>query len=321
MFLGHPNFTAWLAAKLLAKYGRKRFNIQNQKQRQDYISAHFDPETNEWKQPIDLKRVSFTNLSLYNTEYSVFKYLQETEIDVLQKAPYHQLTVYTEIINHSDSYTYNKPIDADTFLVGIHSARIQQISNLFLTTDVVPKMLEPLSNLSKINDNFLKSFAMELAIKATIYTEFAKIFNRHPVIKNSHNHLKNKETISEKYKNDCLVGEFLTAEIQTRTKALVESDFFEENNDADTLTKEMLQLCIATLYLYYAQQSQPTDDLSAAERLFCTFNAQVEKSASNSQALLETMNRTHPIMDSEDIKYPFTKLYEQHETFSHKMRP
>lgn len=319
MFLGHPNFTSWLAAKLLAKYGRKRFNIQNQKQRQDYISAHFDPETNEWKQPIDLKRVSFTNLSLYNTEYSVFKYLQETEIDVLQKAPYNQLTVYTEIINHSDSDTFIKPIDADTCLVGIHSARIQQISNLFLTTDVVPKMLEPLSNLSKINDNFLKSFAMELAIKATIYTEFAKIFNRHPVIKNSLNHLKNKETISEKYKNGCLVGEFITAEIQTRTKALIESAFFEETNDADALTKEMLQLCIAVLYLYYAQQSQTTDALSAAERLFCCFNTLSKKSASNTQAMIETMNRTHPIIESEGIKYPFTDIYKQHETFSNEV--
>ncbi|MEA1989917.1 MAG: hypothetical protein U9N57_12040 [Pseudomonadota bacterium] len=320
MFLGQPNFSSWLITKLLAKYSRKRFNIQNQKQRQDYISAHQNPETNEWKQPIDLKRVCFTNLSQYNTEYSVLKYLLETELDVLQKAPYSQLTVYTEIINDTVSDTFIKPIDADTFLVGIHTGRIQQISNLFLPTDVVPKILHPLSNLSKINEKFLKSFAMELAVKATIYTEFAKIFNQHPAIKNSLDYLRNKEGISEKYKDDLLAGKFLTTEIQTRTKVLVESAFFEETNDADILTKEMLQLCIATLYLYYAQQSKPTDELSAAERVFCTFNALSEKSQSNTKTLLEAMNNTHPTLESEGIKYPFTDLYEQHETFSYEIR-
>jgi len=319
MFFGHPNLSSWLTAKLLARYGRKRFNIQNQTQRQDYISAHQNPETNEWQQPIDLKRVSFTNLSLYSTEYSVFKYLLETELDVLQKAPFNQLTVYTEIIKHSAADTFIKPIDADSFLVGIHSGRIQQISNLFLTTDVVPKILEPLSNLPKINERFLKSFAMELAVKATIYTEFAKIFNQHPSIQNSLNHLRNKEGISEKYKNDCLVGEFLIKEIQTRTKALVESAFFEESNDTDSLTKEMLQLCIATLYLNYAQHSKPTDEISAAERVFCTFNALTKTSQTNTQLLLETMNRTHPIMESEGIKYPFVNLYTLHQTFTNEM--
>lgn len=320
MFLGHPNITSWLTAKLLATYGRKRFNIQSQKQRQDYISAHFDPEMNEWKQPVDLKRVSFTNLSLYNTEYSVFKYLLESELDILQKPPYNLLTVYTEIINHSASDTFIKPIDADTFLIGINTGRIQQISNLFLTTDVVTKILNPLTNLTKIHENFLKSFAMELAVKATIFIEFAKIFNQHPTIINSLNHLRNKEAISEKYKNDYLVGEFLITEIQTRTKALVESDFFEETNDADTLTNEVLQLCIASLYLYYAQQNKPTDALSAVERVFCSFYPLTEKSPSNTQALLETMNITHQVMDSEGIKYPSINLNTQHETFAHEVR-
>ncbi|MEA3404440.1 MAG: hypothetical protein U9R28_01735 [Pseudomonadota bacterium] len=320
MFLGHPNFSSWLTAKLLAKYGRKRFKIQNKQQRQDYISAHYNPETKQWQQPIDLKRVSFTNLSIYNTEYSVFKYLLETELDVLQKAPYNQLTIYTEIINYPSSDTFINPIDANTFLVGIYTGRIQKISNLFLTTDTVTKILEPLNNLSQINEQFLKSFAMELAVKASIYNEFAKIFNQHPVTKRNLKQLTNKETISDKYKNDCLVGEFLTKEIQTRTKALVESAFFEEGHDADTLINEMLQLCIASLYVYYVQQSQETDELSAAERVFCTFNALTEKSQSNTQLMLETMNRTHPIMESEGIEHPFTGLYTLHETFSNEMR-
>jgi len=320
MFLGQPNFSYWLTTKLLAKYGRKRFNIQNKTQSQDYISAHQNPATNEWKLPIDLKRVCFTNLSQYNTEYSVLKYLLETELDVLQKAPYNQLTVYTEVINDSGATTFITPIDTDTFLVGIHTGLIQQITNLFLTTEVIPKVLKPLSNLSKINNTFLKSFAMELAVKATIYFEFAKIFDQHSMTKNNLNQLINKEAIPDKYINDLLVGEFLTTEIQTRTKGLVESTFFEENDDKTTLTNEMLQLCIASLYLFYAQQSTETDTLSPAERLFCTFNALTEQSQSNTQALLEAMNNTHPIMESEGIENPFTDFQEQHEKYSHKMR-
>jgi len=318
MFFGQPNLSYWLTAKLLAKYGRKRFNIQSENQRQAYISAHHNPETNGWKKPVDLQRVSFTNLSIYHTEYSVFKYLLETELDVLQKAPYNQLTIYTEIINYPASDTFVNPIDADTFLIGIHSGRIQQISKLFLTTEVVPKILEPFNKLSDINEQFLKSFGMELAVKATIYTEFANTFNPHPKLKNSLP--SNKEAIAEKYKNDFLVGEFLTREIQTRTKSLVESAFFEENNDAEILTKEMLQLCIASLYVYYAQQSEPEDALSAAERVFCTFNSLTKTSQSNMQLMLETMNRTHPIMESEEIEHSFTDLYEQHQAFNNKMR-
>jgi len=318
MFLGQPNFSTWLTNKLLSKYGRKRFNIQNPEQQKAYVLAHQNPETNGWLKPVDLQRVSFTNLSLYNTEYSVFKYLLETELDVLQKAPYNQLTVYTEIINYPASDAFVKPIDADTFLVGIHSGRIQQISNLFLTTEVVPKILEPLSKLSEINAQFLKSFAMELAVKATIYTEFASIFTQHPKLKNSLP--SNKEAIAEKYKNDFLVGEFLTREIQTRTKSLVESAFFEENNDAEILTKEMLQLCIASLYVYYAQQSKAEDNLDAAQRLFCAFNSLTETSQSNTQLMLETMNTTLSIMESEGIEHPFSDLYEQHKTFNSEIQ-
>jgi len=40
MFFGHSNFSFWLTVKLLAKEGRKRFNIQNETQRQAFISAH-----------------------------------------------------------------------------------------------------------------------------------------------------------------------------------------------------------------------------------------------------------------------------------------
>jgi len=313
MFLGQPNFSSWLTAKLLAKYSRKRYNIQNEQQRQDYISAHYNSETNQWIQPVDLKRVSFTNLSIYNTEYSVFKYLLETELDVLQKAPYDQITVYTEIINYPSSETFIKSIDKNTFLVGIYTGRIQKISNLFLTTEAVTKILEPLSKLSEINEQFLKAFAMELAVKATIYTEFAKIFNQHAAIKNN-------QSIAKKYQNEALVGEFLTTEIQTRTNALVESAFFEEGHDADTLTNEMLQLCIASLYLYYAQQSTETDELSVAERVFCTFHALTENSQSNSELMLETMNRTHPVIESENIEHSYTDLYGQHQTFTKKLR-
>ena len=313
MFFGQPNFTSWLTAKLLAKYGRKRFNIQNEQQRQDYITAHFNSETNQWIQPVDLKRVSFTNLSIYNTEYSVFKYILETELDVLQKAPYDQITVYTEIINAPASETFIKPIDANTFLVGIYTGRIQKISNLFLTTEAVSKILEPLSKLSEINEQFLKTFAMELAVKATIYAEFAQIFNPHPAI-------KNKQGIAKKYQNAVLVGEFLITEIQTRTNALLKSSFFEQNHDADTLTNEMLQLCIASLYLYHAQQSTESDELSPAERLFCTFYALTKQSQSNTQLMLESMNRTHAIIESEGIKNQYTDLKAQHEKFSVKMR-
>ena len=317
MFLGQPNLSSWITSKLLAKYARKRFNIKNHNQRQAYISAHQNPENKEWKQPVDLKRVCFTNLSIYNTEYSVFKYLLETELDVLQKAPYSKLTVYTEIINHSAPETFITKINADTFLIGIHSGRIQQISNLYLTTDVVPKLLEPLNNMSQINEQFLKSFAMELAVKATIYTEFAKTFNQHPSFDNSR--LIKREAVPKKYQNDCLVGVFLTKEIQTRTKTLVESAFFEEGHDEDKLTNEMLQLCIASLYLYYAQQSQPTDGLSASERVFCSFDALIVNSESNTQTLLETMNKTHPIMQLEGIEPPFTDLYTQYQIYRSEM--
>jgi hypothetical protein len=318
MFLGQPNFSTWLTTKLLSKYGRKRFNIQDLEQRQAYVLAHQNPETNGFLKPVDLQRVSFTNLSLYNTEYSVFKYLLETELDVLQKAPYNQLTVYAEIINYPASDAFVKPVDADTFLVGIHSGRIQQISNLFLTTEVVSKILEPLSKLSEINEQFLKSFAMELAVKATIYAEFANIFTQHPKIKNRLP--SNLHSVLEKYKNDLLVGEFLVTEIQNRTHALLESDFFEENKDTEMLTKEMLQLCIASLYVYYTKQSKTEDALSAAQRLFCTFNSLTKTPQSNTQLMLETMNRTHPIMESEDIQHPFSDLYEQHKTFNLQMQ-
>ena len=318
MFLGHPNFSSWLTAKLLAKYGRKRFKIQNEVQSQAYISAHKNPDTNGWKKPIDLKRVSFTNLSLYNTEYSVFKYLLETELDVLQKAPYNQLTVYTEIIDDTPPATFINPIDADTFLVGINTGRIQHISNLFLVTDVVNKILEPLSNLSKINDRFLKSFAMELAVKATIYKEFSKIFTQHAAIKN--NLPINQEAIAEKYRNDCLVGEFLVTEIQTRTKAMVESAFFDETNDKYSLTNEMLQLCIASLYVYFTQKSEERNKVSAEEQIFCTFNSLTEGSQSNKELMLEAMNTTHPIMESQNIEHPAINLHEQHEKFSNEIR-
>jgi len=290
MFLGHANFSVWLTAQLLAVYGRKRFGIQNQTQRQGYLFAHQDSKTSEWKKPVDLNRVCFTNLSMYNTEYSVFKYLLETELDVLKHAPYNQITVYTEVINHRSSDTFINPIDNDTFLVGIHSGRIQQISTLFLSTDVVTKMIEPLSKLSEINQIFLKSFAMELAVKATIYLEFSKIFNQHPIILKSHKHLensKNWDTIPKKYQNDYLVGTFLSKEIQTRTKALVESAFFDGSNDANTLTNEVLQLCIASIYLYYAHQSTEKDDLSAAERVFCTFNALIKNLQATSKPYLK----------------------------------
>jgi len=317
MFLGHPTFASWLTAKLLATYGRKRFNIAPT-QRQAYVSAHRNPETNEWQHPIDLKRVSFTNLSQYNTEYSVFKYVLETELDVLQQAPYNQLTIYTEIINHTASETFIKPIDNDTFLVGIHSGRIQQISHLFLTTDAVTKMLEPLSHLSKINERFLKSFAMELAVKATIYKEFANIFTQHPAIQN--NAIKSNKAVPEKYKKEYLVGEFLTKEIQTRTQALVESSFFEEDNDAEALTNEMQKLCIASLYLHYAQQSKPGETLSAAKRVFCTFHSLTESSPTNTKLLLETMNQTHPIIKAEGIETPFADLDTEHETVSNEIR-
>ncbi len=319
MFLGHANFSSWLTAKLLAKYGRKRFNIQDHKQRQDYISAHYNPETSQWKKPIDLKRVSFTNLSLYNTEYSVFKYLLETELDVLQKAPYNQLTIYTEIINYPAADTFIKSINADSFLIGIHSGRIQQISNLFLTTEVVPKILEPLTNLSEINERFLKSFAMELAVKATIYSEFATIFNQHSRIQNSQRILENSESIKEKYRNDFLAGKFLSKEIQARTEALVKSAFFKGNDDKATLKDEMLQLCIASLYVYYAQQSKESDQLSAAERVFCTFYSLTENYENTTELMLETMSSTHPIMESQNIKHPLIDLYTLHETFSKEM--
>lgn len=313
MFLGHPNFSSWLTTKLLARYGRKRFNIQNPAQSQAYISAHQNPETKQWQKPVDLQRVSFTNLSQYNTEYSVLKYLRETELDVLQKAPYNQLTIYTEIIEHSAPDTFTNPIDQDSFLVGIHTGLIQQIANLLLTTGAVSKILESLNNLTKINEQFLKSFAMELAVKATIYSEFAQIFNQHP-------NLKNKDGIAEKYQNDCLVGEFLTSEIQTRTKSLVESTFFEEIDDTEILTQEVLELCIASLYLYYAQQSEQTDQLTAAERIFATFYSLTERSQNNTEIMFETINRTQPVIEAEGIKQPSIDLLEQYETFRKAVR-
>jgi len=318
MFFGQPNFSSWLTAKLLAKYAGKRFKIKDPQQRQDYISAHYNPDTKQWQQPVDLKRVSFTNLSLYNTEYSVFKYLLETEIDVLQKAPYNQLTVYTEIINYPSTDTFTTTIDKNTFLVGIYTGRIQQISKLFLTTEVVSKILEPLSNLSEISERFLQSFAMELAVKATIYSEFANIFNQHPAIKTSL--LTNEKKLPKKYENDLLVGEFLTTEIQTRTKALVESAFFEGNNNPDILTREVLQLAIASLYLYYSKQGEESYEVNSAERLFCTFNALTEHSVSNKELMLETMDRTHSIMESEDINPPSADLYKLHETFTNQLQ-
>ena len=318
MFLGHPNLSSWLTAKLLATYSRKRFNIQNPAQRQAYISAHQYPEANGWKRPIDLKRVSFTNLSLYNTEYSIFKYLLETELDVLQKAPYNQLTVYTEIIEDTALETFINPIDADTFLVGIHAGRLQHISNLFLSTEVVTNILEPLSNLSKINTRFLESFAMELAVKATIYKEFAKIFTQHPVIKNSLP--GNIRAIREKYKNDCLVGDFLVSEIQTRTQAMIESAFFEKTHDKDSLTTEMLYLCIASLYVYYVEHSKDTDEISAEEQIFAAFNNLTEQSLAHKELMLEAMESTHPIMELQGIKNPTANLHEQHDIFGKEIK-
>lgn len=315
MFSGRSNLSSWLTTKLLATYGRKRFKLKDPAERQTYIKGHFDAGKNQWLQPVDLKRVSFTNLSLYNTEYSVFKYVLETELDVLQKAPYNQLKVYTEIINNETPESFTKPIDSNTFLVGIHTGKIQQISALFLTTEVVTEILESLPNLAEINARFLKSFAMELAVKATIYNEFANIFNRHPIIQNSQRILENQTALAGCYQNDSLVGKFLTNEIQARTQALVESAFYKETHDANTLTDEVLQLCIASLYVYYAQQQSEGDTLSAAERTFCTFYEFTEHSENNSSLMLETMKRTHSIMEFQEMEYADTNLDTAYQTF------
>lgn len=319
MFSGQSNLSSWFTTKLLATYGRKRFKIKDLAKRQAYIEAHYHLESHQWLQPVDLKRVSFTNLSLYNTEYSVFKYVLETELDVLQKAPYNQLTIYTEIINNETPESFTKSIDANTFLVGLYTGKIQQISALFLNTEVVGDILKTLPNLAEISARFLKSFAMELAVKATIYSEFSNVFNHHPTIQNSQRILENKTELADRYKNDSLVGEFLTSEIQARTQALVESAFYKETHDADTLTDEVLQLCIASLYLYYAQQPSETEKLSAAERIFCTFYRLTKDSESNTELMLETMKRTHAIMESQEIECTDTNLADAHQTFIHQM--
>lgn len=318
MFLGHSNFSSWLTTKLLTAYGRKRFKINDPEQRHAYISAHQNSETGEWIKPTDLTRVSLTNLSQYNTEYSVLKYLLETELDVLQQPPYNQLTVYTEIIENTSPDTFTKAIDDDTFLVGIHSGRIQQIANLLLTTDVVPKILEPLTRLTKINETFLKTFAMELAVKATIYAEFANIFNQHATLKNSQQ--TPNQSMPEKYKNDLLVGDFLTKEIQSRTHLMLESSFFDEDKDEDVLRNEMQQLCIASLYVYYAQQRQENDQLAAEERVFCTFTSLTENHPNITQQMLDTMQATQSIIEAASIESSEPDVFQQHDKFRQTMQ-
>lgn len=342
MFLGHPNFTSWLNTKLLTKYGRKRFGIQDPAQRQAYIRAHQSQETQEWITPIDLKRVSFTNLSQYNTEYSVLKYLLETELDVLQQPPYNQLTVYTEVIENNAPDTFIKPIDDDSFLVGIYSGRIQALSHLFLASDAVPNILESLTSLTKINATFLKSFAMELAVKATIYTEFASIFNQHPTLKNSQQ--TPNQDMPNAYKNDVLVGDFLTREIESRIQLMLESSFFDatENdgqedqpeddqkheidhkNKADhakeTLANEVRQLCIASLYLYCAQQHKENETPTAEESVFCLFHSLTAHNQDLSDLMLKTMSTTQPIIEHQGWQVTASELETQFNTFTSKIQ-
>ena len=242
MFFGHPNFSAWFNSKLLTTYARKRFKLTDTEQREAYIQAHFDSATQQWQLPVDLKRVSFTNLSMYYTDYSVFKYLLETELDVLQQAPYNQITIYPEIIESDFPEARIANINDDAFIVWISTAAIKTISDKFFISECVSQILEPLENLSKINVTFLKSFAMELAVKHHIYQEYAKIFNQHPAVKNTLTILDEHKNLKTTDKHLALAQDFIKDEIEKRTETMLESDFFADINK-QTLRQEMQQFC------------------------------------------------------------------------------
>lgn len=320
MFFGHENFTAWLNTKLLTKYAHKRYNLSPSPQLSDYIQAH-KISSQQWRLPIDLKRVSLTNLSLYQTDYSIFKYLHETQLDVLQQPPHNRLNVYPEITQNSDNRLDILTVNNQSFIVMLSTGNIQTMNQQFVGSDIVDKILESYPYLRKINSQFLKSFAYELAVKHTLYEAYATLFQQH---------------LTQQAPDgiDKLAGQFLSTEIQTRAQALAESDFFrlhaeaeakdkkqknnqliEPNVDPQKLSQEVFQFAASTLYIHLLNKHQHNamDEHNTEHSLFSLLSSMTDNALTDSNLLIETLNGLKPITDKYGLNTRYTDLYASHQ--------
>lgn len=351
---------SWFKRKLYARYAKARYQLIDSLQFEQYLSCHAVPQWNKlnqsyelnWCDPIDLKRVAFTNTSQYQTDYSIFKFISEIESDVLAQGVNHaKQRLFIELFNHEkpDLWINSKE---HFHLLGLHTGLVNRTCVPFKTSEILDKLLSHYPGLSRINPLFLKTFAFEFSLKHLIINSISQVHLNHLSDAKHTFHLASANFTQAQIKDaNQFTGQHLIIEIKQRIQLMMDSGFFELKTPQDTLpyrapaekiglpqqpetdalpkisdqqiTEETLLLIICTIYIHlnllaatHKQSSQNTplfEILNTFNHLQETFKGVIDKNFD--QTLIEHLSQTHPILNSEKIAIQSDDLYQGYQNW------
>lgn len=329
----------WLNLTFLARYAKVRFQIQNETHLQNYIKAHFCEKDSSLvlNLPVDVRRVSLTNLSMYNTEYSVFKYIRELEDDVVFSNAFNQQKVYIELIKNQEAAAYTKKIDNETFLLAVHTGLINKLSDFFVNSTFISDHLKRYKVITKINEQFLKAYVSEMAIKLLILHQLGHIYRGHFSLLNTREarieEFQNTGVTLEKpidFDADAFAGEWLFKEFLQRFKLVMDSGFFDVAEE--DVFQELLELLVSAVFATSCLLENDVTDSSAdfgrgVAKTFCIIEqikngleTEGRKLADDSQ-LYAVLSACIPSLHSLKIVQNDLNLYQEQEKWLQKTFP